>query len=202
MRSRTFWLLALSFAAILFCQVGFLMHQLAFLRERMEPTAAALAISTTAGASMVARLVVGSFADRVRIQRLGVLLFLLQAGTLLGFSRAPDAASLYVASLVLGFSIGNIFMLQSLLVGELFGLSSFGTVFGMLQFTTQVSAGLGPLALGLLFERFGAYAPALLMLVAAELGAALVLSLVPSPAAPAQPEQASCATPGARVETG
>ena len=40
------------------------------------------------------------------------------------------------------------------------------------------------------------------MLVAVELVAALVLTLVPSPAAPTQPEQASCATPGARVEAG
>ena len=51
--------------------------------------------------------------------------------------------------------MGNIFMLQPLLVGEFFGVAAFARVLGALQLLTQIACGLGPFAVGLAFERFG-----------------------------------------------
>jgi Na+(H+)/acetate symporter ActP len=92
--------------------------------------------------------------------------------------------ALYLASLVFGFTIGNLFMLQALLVGDLFGMRSFGKVMGLLQLLTQTVSGLGPWALGLLYAGFGGYAPGLAVLAGVALVAAGVLSRVrpPTPA--------------------
>jgi predicted MFS family arabinose efflux permease len=87
---------------------------------------------------------VGSFADRVSKRRLGMALMVLQAVALAGFSVARGPLPLFAASLAFGFTIGNLFMLQALLVGELFGARSFGTVLGLLQLLTQTASGLGP----------------------------------------------------------
>lgn len=180
-RTATFWGLVAAFGGILFCQVGTAMHQISVLRVHMEPRLAALALSTTAGGSIVARLVVGSFADRVDQRRLGVALILLQAGALATFALAESTVALFAASLAFGFTIGNLFMLQSLIVADLFGVRSFGTVLGLLQLVTQTASGLGPLALGALHEALGGYPPGLFVLVGLALAAAAVLARVPRP---------------------
>jgi len=185
LRTPTFWLLVASFSAMLFCQVGFTMHHLAFLRERLAPETAALGVSAMAGASLVARLGMGFVADRFSKQRLAAVLFVLQAASFGLFAAAEGPVGLMAASVLLGATIGNIFMMQSLLVGELFGLASFGTAMGLQLLGTQVTSGLGPLAVGLLHGWNGGYEPALGGLAAVALAAAaLVLRLRP-PAPPA-----------------
>ncbi len=178
LRTRAFWILVASFSVILFCQVATAMHQISLLRDHMDGTRAAFAVSTTAFGSIVARLVVGSFADRVSKRRVGMALMLLQACALVTFALASEVAALYGASLVFGFTIGNLFMLQMLLVGEIFGVTSYATVMGLLQLLTQTASGLGPFALGLLYSAFGAYRPGLLILAALAVAAAAILSRV------------------------
>jgi MFS-type transporter involved in bile tolerance (Atg22 family) len=115
-------------------------------------------------------------------RRLALVLFLVQAGIYLLFAEVSGRAAFYAVALVFGFTIGNVFMMQSLLVGELFGLRSFGSVFGMLGLMVQPAAGLGPYAMGLLFEFFGGYEPALRVLAVLALLAASVLTRVKPPA--------------------
>jgi MFS family permease len=181
LRTPAFWILVTAFGAILFCQVATAMHQLALLRVHMDAQTAAFAVSTTAFGSIVARLVVGSFADRVSKRRLGVALMLIQAGALLTFATASAVPLLYLGSAVFGFTIGNLFMLQALLVGDLFGRRSFGKVMGLLQLLTQTASGLGPWALGLLYAAFGGYPPGLAVLAGVALVAAGVLARVRPP---------------------
>jgi MFS family permease len=184
LRAPAFWTLVVAFGAILFCQVATAMHQLALLRVHMDAQAAAFAVSTTAFGSIVARLVVGSFADRVSKRRLGVVLILIQASALSVFALASAVPLLYLASLVFGFTIGNLFMLQALLVGDLFGMRSFGKVMGLLQLLTQTASGLGPWVLGLLHAAFGSYPPGLAVLAGVAVASAAVLSQVRPPLPP------------------
>jgi cyanate permease len=61
---------------------------------------------------------------------------------------------------------------------------SFATVFGMLQFLTTMVGALGPVALGILFERMGGYVPAIWTLVIIPVCAAVLLGLLRPPAKP------------------
>ncbi|HTO53690.1 MAG TPA: MFS transporter [Myxococcota bacterium] len=186
LRTRAFWGLALGFGLGLFAQVGFLAHQLAGLRERLEPADAAFAVSTTAFGSVVGRLVLGPMADRLEKRRIAIGLFLVQACATLFFARASGGLALGAASFAFGLTMGNIFMLQPLLVGEFFGVSSFASVLGSLQVLTQLATGLGPFAVGLAFERAGGYERPLEGLAGVALCAALVLSRVRAPEPPSQ----------------
>ncbi len=179
--TRAFWIAVLAFSGILLCQVATAMHQLAMLREFMDPSTAALAVSATATGSIVARLVVGRFADRWNKRRLGSVLILAQAVALSLFAGSRQPWVMFVASLLFGATIGNIFMLQSLIAGEMFGMRSFGKAFGMLQLLTQMASGLGPYLLSLLVEGLGGYQQGLLPLVGLALVSSAVLSRLRPP---------------------
>ncbi len=180
LRSREFRYLAGSYALILLCQVGYSMHQLSFLRERLELETAALGVSCVAFGSLFARLVLGPLADRVSKRHLAAGLFLFQAVMIVALTLAEGPVALLAASVGFGFTVGTIFMLQALLVGEIFGLVSFATAMGMQQVVSQVASGFGPLVLGLLATAHGGYAQALYWLAGgAVIAALLVLRAVP-----------------------
>ena len=179
----SFWVIALSFGAMLFTQTGFLIHQLAFLREQIG-TLAPYAVSVTAFGSVVGRLVVGGFADRVPKRSVSQGIFLLQAAALLALISAGHTAVLLLCAFVFGLTLGNVYMMQSLVAADLFGMASFGTVFGLVQLLTSLMGALGPVALGILFDQLGGYVPAIQMLLPIPVGAALLLGLLRPPAPP------------------
>ncbi len=139
-------------------QTGFLLHQIAFLEDRFgSRDAAALALSTTAFGSIVARLIVGRFADRLDKVILSAALFVIQGLSVLGVLAFEGTAITYLFVLIVGFTIGNIYMMQTLLVSELFGLVSLATVFGVIGLAAQIGSGLGPWLIGLVEDRTGSY---------------------------------------------
>ncbi|MFQ5381744.1 MAG: MFS transporter, partial [Dehalococcoidia bacterium] len=75
-----FWALLMAFVFVLIAQTGYIIHQVSFLEERLgSRSTASLTISLTAFGSIVARLVVGIFADGVDKRLLTFALFVTQA---------------------------------------------------------------------------------------------------------------------------
>jgi len=186
--TREFWAILVAFAIVLTAQTGFVIHQISFLEERVgSRSTAALALSVTAFGSIVARLVVGTFADRIDKRRLTVVLFLMQAAAVAGIVATENVPLTYALTLVFGFTIGNVYMMMSLLVGETFGMVSFGAVFGVVSMTGQVGSGVGPLAVGLLEDASGGYDVAFVTTAVATVVAAVVIGLGARPAAHPSP---------------
>jgi MFS family permease len=156
-RTGAFWSILVGFLLVLVCQVGFLTHQVAFLETRFSPSVAALAVSVTALGSAAARLVVGVFADRVSKRHLTVGLVLLQAAAVAGLQLTANHAVSLALVLVFGFTMGNIFMMQALLVGEIYGITSFATVYGMTAAAGQTASGLGPVLVGAIEQATDGY---------------------------------------------
>lgn len=188
MRTVSFWAVLVAFTLVLISQTGFVIHQIAFLEGRLgSRSAAALALSTTAFGSIVARLVVGLFADAIDKRWLTIGLFVVQASAILLVLRVDGVAATYVLTLTFGFTIGNIYMMQSLLVSEIFGMVSFGAVFGIVAMAGQVGSGLGPFVVGLLEDRSGSYELPFTVAALVTYGAAFVVLL----ARPVRPRGAS-----------
>jgi len=74
--------------------------------------------------------------------------------------------------------------MMSLLVGETFGMVSFGTVFGLVTMIGQVGSGLGPLAIGLIEDATGGYGAAFATSATATALSAIVIGLGARPARP------------------
>ncbi len=167
MRTAGFWAILVSFAIILLAQTGFTLHQTALLQERLGSlTVATTTLSILAFGSIVARLIVGRFfADRIDLRLLTAIMFIVQGTAALMVIQFHSIAMTYVAVLAFGFTIGNVYMLLSLLTSDVFGYVSFGAVFGLIMLATQVSSGVGPLLIAILDDLTGSY-DAALMLVA------------------------------------
>lgn len=159
MRTAPFWAIMISFVIVLLAQTGFILHQTAFLQERVGSlTAATSSLSIIAFGSIVARLIVGRFfADRVDLRILTVIMFVVQGTAALVVIQVDHIAVTYVAILIFGFTIGNVYMLQSLLTSDVFGYVSFGAVYGLIAMATQISSGFGPWLIGWLEDLTGSY---------------------------------------------
>jgi MFS family permease len=131
----------------------------------MSTSQAALGAATIPFGSIVGRLIAGSISDRLEKKYVAAGLFTVQGFAILALSTAATPLPLLAASLLFGLTIGAVFMLQGLLVAEMFGLPSYGTVFGALNFVTGIGGGMGPLTIGLLAESLGGYGPALRVLL-------------------------------------
>ena len=183
MGTTAFWAIMLSFVIVLLAQTGFILHQVDFLRERLGSlTAATATLSITGLGSIIARLIVGYlWADKFDKRWLAVWLFLIQGSAALVVIHIDHPLATWAGILIFGFTIGNVYMMQSLLVSEVFGYVSFGTVFGLIVLATQVASGLGPLMIGILEDAFGSYAFPLTLTALLTFAAALPLPLARPP---------------------
>lgn len=187
MRTGSFWALACGFVIVLLAQTGFLLHQIAFLEDRFgSRNAAALALSTTAFGSIVARLIVGRFADGMDKRLLTVAIVFVQGLAVLGATLIENQVATYVFVLVVGFTIGNVYMMQTLMAAEIFGLVSLGAVLGVLNLMGQVGSGIGPFAVGWSEDVTGSYrAPFVATAIATMAAAGILLLARPVPPPPA-----------------
>ena len=158
LRTIGFWSIFIAFLLALVAQTGYVIHQVSFLEERLgSRNEAAFTLSVTALGSIIARLLVGVFADGVDKRLLTVILFVVQGTAILLIIHTENIAATWLLTLVFGLTIGNIYMMQSLLVGELFGIVSFGSIFGLITLAGQVGSGLGPIGVGFLHDQTGGY---------------------------------------------
>jgi sugar phosphate permease len=153
-----FWSVFLAFLLVLVAQTGYVVHQVTFLEDRLgSRSAAAFTLSVTAFGSIIARLAVGLFADGVDRRLLTAILFVVQGTCILLIIHTDSVAATWILTLVFGLTIGNIYMMQSLLVGEIFGIVSFGSIFGLISMAGQVGSGLGPIGVGTIHDHTGGY---------------------------------------------
>jgi predicted MFS family arabinose efflux permease len=194
-RTVPFWAATIAFFLALGATTGVLIYQLSFLQEPDKlgsRSQAALAVTVTTIGSIVARTLVGLVADRLDKRRMAAVLFVAQAAAILLYLVVHDTVPIYLAALLFGFTVGNVYLVQSLLVGELFGLVSFATVYGMIALTGQIGSGLSLVAVGALVDAHGYTAPFLFLAVLDVVAAAAVLfARAPAPETRRRPERAA-----------
>ena len=117
--------------------------------ERTNESTAASAISALALASVVARLIGGALVLRLdtRTFTIGVAIF--QVVALVSLSLANTSLGLLVSAAMFGISIGNLLMLQPLLLAEAFGVVEYSRIYSSSQLISTIGVAAGPLVLGL-----------------------------------------------------
>lgn len=176
-RSRFFVLVTFGFVVCMASQVGSIAH----LYNRAEQVAdyriAALAVQVLTLMSITGRFVGGWLATRVRLRWFAFGNLVGQGTGLLLVATADGAVQVIAGAAIFGATVGNLLMLHPLWLAEAFGSRDYPRIFSLSNAISVIGVGFGPVALGLLFERFGygwAYlaavlgsAAALLLLVAA-----------------------------------
>jgi len=190
MATKAFWLVSLAFFLVLCGQITFMIHGVSFLSPHLGPAGAAMAVSLMSGASFCGRFLVGSFVDRADKRKVAVICFLLQGAAVFTAAHSTQPVVLYPCVILFGLTMGNIIMVQPLIVGEFFGVVSFGRVSGLMMLFTSSGSAFGPLLAGLLFDVTQGYKVSFTLFACAYVLASLVILCarppVPASRAPAE----------------
>jgi len=163
------------FALGLMAQVGFITHQVAFLKPALGAIGAGWAVSLTTACAVLGRLGVGLFVDRVNRRVVAAGNFLLQVGALALLLSARGPLLLYAGCALFGLSVGNMTSLPSLIVQVEFPRQVFARVVGAVIAANQFMYALGPGLLGWLRDLSGSYRSGLVACMALLLVACVVV---------------------------
>lgn len=127
---------------------------------------------------LIGRLMTGLLIDRIHAPLVAGVFFVGGAVGVFLLRGSHDYGTLLVATMLIGLTIGAEGDLISYLVRSYFGLTSFGSLFGIAFSGYGLGAVIGPIGLGAWFDRHGSYDVPLLVLPCMLLAASgLVLSL-------------------------
>jgi cyanate permease len=164
------------FLLVLGSQVGGIQQLVRLTEERTDQATAAFATLVLAATSVCARLVGGRVVTRVPMAGFTVVLSVVQMVALVGIAFAGSTAALFLAIIVFGATIGNLLMLQPLLIAERFGVLDYPRIFSRSQFITMLGTAGGPLLLGYLRDSAGGYRTSYLVAAACSLAGAAAIA--------------------------
>lgn len=153
-KTRFFILLCFAYAVIFFGQVGAIAQLFNMVRERTDLATASTSLSVLALTSVVARLAGGAIVTRIQTKPFTAALAIVQGGGLILLALATSSTALVVSAAVFGISIGNLLMLQPLLLAEGFGVKNYGRIYSFNQLFGTIGVAGGPLGLGVLRDAY------------------------------------------------
>ncbi len=148
--TRYFRFLSGVYALVFLAQVGALAQMVSLVSERIDKPTGAASLSVVAFASVIGRLVGGLVVTKIPAQTLTGALILLQAASLSLLALADTRLTVFAASALFGLSVGNLLMLQPLLLVEAFGVKHYSQIYSFNALLATVGVALGPILLGAL----------------------------------------------------
>lgn len=152
-RTRFYVLLTAGYLFLMLSQVGALAHQTKLGTDRVSTEVGNLAVSLTAGMSVVGRLLGGVLLPKLNSRVFTTVLVVLQGSALLVLAHAQDKRSFVLGSLLLGLAVGNLLMLHPLLLAEAYGVREYPKIYGLSNLFMTLGVGLGPILVGLVEDR-------------------------------------------------
>ncbi|WP_449256881.1 MFS transporter [Bosea sp. (in: a-proteobacteria)] len=160
LRSPQFLILML---ANFFCcatHSGPIFHTVSYAASCGIPMIAAVSIYSVEGmAGMFGRLGFGLAGDRFGAQRVLVLGLMAQAFGVLAYAFVDRLAGFYAVAVAVGFIYAGTMPLYAVIIRENFPLRMMGTIIGGTAMAGSLGMSTGPLVGGLIYDRFGSYAP-------------------------------------------
>jgi MFS family permease len=158
LRDVAFLSVAIAFALVLFAQVGFIVHLIAYLHPLIGRTHATTAVALLTAMAMAGRVLFSTVIDRLNQRLASAISFTSQAVALLVIIHSRNEMVLIAACAVFGFSVGNLITLPSLIVQREFDPRSFGVLISLVTAINQITYAFGPGVIGLLRDASGSYA--------------------------------------------
>jgi MFS family permease len=175
-RSRFFVTATIAYTLMLGGQVGGIQELVKLVEDRVDRTTAAIATTALAAMSVIARLAGGRIVHRVQTVGFICALAVGQAAALAALAFAPTSATIFPAIILFGATVGNILMLQPLLIAERFGILDYPRIFSRTSFYTITGTAGIPLLLGWLFDNGGGFRTSYLTAAGCSAAGAVVLA--------------------------
>ena len=159
--TSTFWLIAVSFLAHGFSEVGVLQTQAPHLEGVGFPKTTAANVFVVVGLfSLIGKFYFGWLCDRIQAKyvcTMGLGIQMVGIWLLMSVHPGGGAATLWIYAVVIGLGIGSWLPSMSMLVSTNFGLVAYGAIFGMISFSQALGASIGPLVGGYVYDATGSY---------------------------------------------
>lgn len=156
-RSRFFILVTIGYILALGSQVGGIQQLVKLVEERTTADTAALATLVLAATSVVARLTGGRIIATMPMVPFTAALAAIQMVALVSLGFAQSTPYIFGSIVLFGATIGNILMLQPLLIAERFGVRDYPKIYSRAQLFGLVGTAGGPMLLGWLHDASGGY---------------------------------------------
>lgn len=149
--TRFFWGISIAYIFLMMAQVGGIAHQYGLARELLSEAQTAVAVAILPIASIVGRLIGGWLIDRMSIRLFAIGIMILQATSLSLLALGVNVVTLCIGLALFGASVGNLLMLQPLLIAEAFGIREYARIFSVANLMSSWGTAAGPAVLGLAF---------------------------------------------------
>lgn len=177
-RMWLFWGICLGYVFLMLAQVGGIAHQYGLAREILTESQTAFAVAILPVASIIGRLLGGWLVEQMSIRRFAIIVMIMQAVSLLMLSGGFNIVSLCLGLFLFGSSVGNLLMLQPLLIAEAFGVQDYAKIFSVSNLMSSWGTASGPALMGIVYVSSGSHyaMPYLVAAVAGLLGLLLFVS--------------------------
>jgi MFS family permease len=174
-RNFAFWTITISFAMVLLAQVGFIVHLISYLQPVIGSQRAGIAVALMTAMAVTGRVLFSTVIDRLNQRKASAVSFASQAVALLIMINAQNEATVFFASALFGFSVGNVITLPALIIQREFDPRSFGVLVSLTGAIGQCFNAFGPGVIGLLRDASGSYALPFYGCIGLELAAAMLI---------------------------
>ncbi len=146
--TRFFWGISISYIFLMMAQVGGIAHQYGLAREMLSESQTAIAVAILPIASIVGRLIGGWLVDQMSIRLFAICMMILQAASLSLLAVGVNVFTLCLGLALFGATVGNLLMLQPLLIAEAFGIREYARIFAVANLMSSWGTAAGPALLG------------------------------------------------------
>ena len=125
--------------------------------EGVSINQAAFVISAVGLFGMGGKLLFGYLGDRVPVRYLALIGLLLESIAVIALMYAANPVFMWIFVVLYGLSFGGFGMLFAVIIRNTFGIRAFGTIFGVVNLISMVTAIGAPLLAGYSFDATGSY---------------------------------------------
>jgi MFS family permease len=157
-KTRFFWMVTFGYTLVLGTQIGAIQQLVKLMEERTNAGTAALTTTVLSGASVVFRLVGGKVIPRFRLVNFMLVITTIQGISVMFIGHLYNTVALFIMIAVFGAMVGNVLIMQSLLIAERFGVKDYARISARSGLVSLTGNAAGPLLLGYVYDKSGGYA--------------------------------------------
>jgi MFS family permease len=165
-RTWQFWSVMLIFMCIGYFTFTIITHYIPHMTDLgITAVTAANIMALSGAATIVGGIMLGTIADRIGPRRVLAICFLLMAASVFLLITFGDLWIFYIIAVIFGLGSGGAGVSEPMVVAELFGMKSHGSVLGVVSFGFTLGGAIGPLITGYIFDASGSYEMAFIVCV-------------------------------------